>query len=719
MMLSRALAALGGWAGLMFLRVQSAAAAPVAAEDTLGQTPPALSWIDLKDSRGISIWNFEMSVDRGGPMSPDKFFWSALTDTCWGIYRSMCALALWFLDWVLSFTWVPTIASPLLAVGDAMQQVVTRLGLVPTFLTLTALMAGLWFLKGRHLTAVWEVGIACVIAALASGVFAHPVQLIAGPNGYIVKAAQAGQEIAAALASGESAGKSPDELRRAQTGQLVDTFVRQPTQMINFGQVLDGGTCEGAYNDVVKAGPYGTESDIRDKVGECNEDLGNYAANPSASMALGATVFFPASFVILALCVVLGGSVVAAAVWAMFQSLKAIVALVTGLLPGGGRGSLMLVVAETVVALLIIVFTSVFLSVFLLVIQALFAASEGASIPKTFVIVDVLLVVGLVIYLRQRKQLSTASARLAQWMSQRPGGAPPTKLPERSPGLGLGAASTAVRTATSVAQWRAQRAAADRPTPPAFSDNRQQMAVFFPFPRGGQDNGPLPHYPAAPAQRPGAPGQPQLPGSPDRPQLPPGGPQLPPGGPQGSQPPSDGTGLRRVQSRKKVGGALLRAGTHAALAYATGGTSSAVTGAAKAASAGKSARRAALATRIAIGAGRSATQPSRPAPGPRAPRLDRGRPASAADAVIRGEVIPPRPPSAGNPGKGLQPPAGKRSAPAGKPTQPRPSPPSVTSTPPVRRTPTQPSETQRSENTQRADQLRQRLLDRTRPRRSA
>ena len=34
-------------------------------------------------------------------------------------------------------------------------------------------------------------------------------------------------------------------------------------------------TCEGAYNDVVKAGPYGTESDIRDKVGECNEDLGN------------------------------------------------------------------------------------------------------------------------------------------------------------------------------------------------------------------------------------------------------------------------------------------------------------------------------------------------------------------------------------------------------------------------------------------------------------
>ena len=419
--LRRALSVFAGWMLLMFVRVQSAAAAPIAAADKIGQTPPALAWIDLKDSRGISIWNFEMSLDRGGITSPDKFFWASITDACWGAYRSWCALSLWFLDWVLSFTWVQTIAAPLLSVGDAMQQVVTRLGLVPTFLTLTALLAGLWMLKGRHTTAIWEVGIACVIAALASGVFAQPVQMIAGQNGYIVKANQTGQELAAALATGDAEGKSPEQLRQAQTGQLVDTFIRQPTQMINFGQVLDGGKCEGAYNDVVKGGPYGNESDIRDKISDCDNTLGEYAANPSASMALGSIVFFPAAFVILAMCMLLGGSVIAAAVWAMFQSLKAIVTFVTGLLPGGGRGSLMLTAAETIVALLLIVFTSVFLSVFLLVIQALFAASKGESIPKTFVIVDILIIVGIFVYMRQRKQLKAAAQRLAQWMSQRPG----------------------------------------------------------------------------------------------------------------------------------------------------------------------------------------------------------------------------------------------------------------------------------------------------------
>ncbi len=736
----RALSLATGWLLLMVVRVPSAAAAPVAAADKIGQTPPALAWIELKDSRGISLWNFEMSLDRGGITSPDKFFWASMTDACWGAYRSWCALALWFLDWVLSFTWIQTIATPLLAVGNAMQQVVTRLGLVPTFLTLTALLAGLWMLKGRHTTAIWEVGIACVIAALASGVFAQPVQMIAGPDGYIVKANQTGQELAAALATGDAAGKSPEQLRLEQTGQLVDTFIRQPTQMINFGQVLDGGACEGPYNDVVKGGPYGNESDIRDKISDCDDTLGEYAANPSASMALGSVVFFPAAFVILAMCMLLGGSVIAAAVWAMFQSLKAIVTFVTGLLPGGGRGSLMLTAAETVVALLIIVFTSVFLSVFLLVIQALFAASKGESIPKTFVIVDVLIVVGLFIYMRQRKQLKAASARLAQWMSQRPGGAPATRLPERVPGVGMGAAATAVRTATGLAQLRAQRAVAGREPSPTFVDNRQQAAIFLPFPRRSDGGSGGPHVDAVPTSRPGggASGRAQLPGGPDRPQLGPSDRFFMPGGP-GESPPSGGGGLKRIEARKKVAGALVRAGTHAALASATGGASTAVTGAARVSSAGKTARRAALASRLAIGAGKSGASTSGRPGSPRTNPAPISRPADrASGTVVQGQVVssrsstrpaPTRPPDAPapplRPGKDTRVPAGKTNPVQGKKLPPR-----QTGRPPV--TPPRPAQPKRpsrpnpppspprSENAQRADHLRQRLADRaSRPRRSA
>ena len=102
---ARRLTAAATIAGLSILGGASAAlAADPDGQKSLGQTPPALAWITLNDSRGISMWNYELSLDRGGVMSPDKFFWASVTDYCWGIYRSVVALALWFLDWVLSFS---------------------------------------------------------------------------------------------------------------------------------------------------------------------------------------------------------------------------------------------------------------------------------------------------------------------------------------------------------------------------------------------------------------------------------------------------------------------------------------------------------------------------------------------------------------------------------------------------------------------------------------
>ncbi|MDO5501467.1 MAG: hypothetical protein Q4F67_17495, partial [Propionibacteriaceae bacterium] len=299
-------------------------ATPALADPGRSQAPWFLTWISLNDTRGISVWNYEMSIDRGGMTSPGKFFWSVLVDISWQIYRAVCVVALWFLDWVLSFEWVPVVATPLLAVGDAMQSVVNSLGLVPALLTITAVVAVLWMARGRWATGIWELAMALVIASLAAGVFAQPVEMIAGSDGLLVKTNQAGQELAAELATGEAKGKTAEELRAEQTGLLVDTFIRQPTQMINFGQVLDGTGCEAAYNEVVSAGPYGNDPDIRDRIKDCDKDLYEYANEPTAAMALGSIMFSPASFVILGMAGVLAGSVVAAGCWAIYQGVKAI-----------------------------------------------------------------------------------------------------------------------------------------------------------------------------------------------------------------------------------------------------------------------------------------------------------------------------------------------------------------------------------------------------------
>lgn len=649
---ARLAAALLGAVLVVVVEAQVAAAAVLSAASgsgDLGQTPPALSWIELKDSRGVSIWNYELSLDRGGVTSPDKFFWASVTDASWGAYRSWVAISLWFLDWVLSFDWLATVAAPILRTGDAMQAVVARIGAVPALLTICAFVAVTWMARGRWATGIWELAMALLIASLASGVFAQPVQLVAGDNGLIMRSQQVGLELAAQLGGQGGAGSSTD-VRRQMTGELVDTFVRQPTEMINFGRVLDGGNCEAVYDDAIAAGPYGLDSDIRDKVGDCDSSLGDYAAQPSSSMAIGALVFMPASLVILLLAVMLAGSVIAAAIYALFQSLKAIVTLVTGVLPGGLRGSLFRTIAETVMSMVIIGFTAVFLGVFLQVIQELFRTGSADSVPKTFMVVDILLVVGIVVYWRQKKQLRAAADRLAEWMSHRPGGASATRMPTRGGG-GVGSmASRGLTMASQVSMIGARRRMGQQVSGGGgvtwnVDARRQAVGIFGAGGAGG----------AAPE------------GGLGMPAAPPGGSGGGSGSPAvGGAPTPRALGGRASRAAGSATGVLVRAGTNAALAYATGGASTVVTGTMTAAKAGralKSARRVRLAARLAsdgLGGGRPVAVPMPAGPSAAVPRraipMPSGQPGPAKPMPASGRrpalppgrpARPPRPAASG------------------------------------------------------------------------
>jgi hypothetical protein len=615
---------------LVYSAAWPGAAAPIMPADGNQTTLPFLSWIDVSDSRGISAWRFQLSLDTGGLTSPDKFLWSSLTLIPWLLYQSYVMLALWFLEFVLSFSWLQWVAAPLIAVGDAMQTLVNTVGLAPTLLTLAALVGGLLIFKGRNSTAAWEIGMACLIAALASGIFAQPVRMVAGTDGLIVQANRAGQQVAAVLASGGvDTGRTPEQLRQAQLSQLVDVFVRQPSQLINFGKVLDGGPCEGAYNDVIKAGPY-LDSTVRDKVSSCDKDAGNYAANPSAWMAMGSYNFMPAAGALILLAVLIGGSVILAGVWAMFQALKAIVLLVVGVVPGASRGSLMMTLAETAMSLVTLVFNSIFLSAFLLVVQSVLTNSSGKASPQAFMIVDVIILVAIIVYWKARQKIAASAHQLAQRLSWRPGGSAPTSLPQRQSQLGHALGSVG-RTAMSVAQLQTQRAALKRSPSVTMVDARQQAAFFGMGGGGGAEQG-GPQVSFTVPQRGSGGSRGLLPPGPDTPALPPG-----PTSPDGGGPNPSGKG-GFGGTAKALAGMAIRVGAHAALAAVTGGGSAAVT-AAKAGRVLQTARRAQVVGKLALAAGKTATTAVRPSP---VRREDPPRP-----LIIRGEVVP-NPPTPAN-----------------------------------------------------------------------
>ena len=68
----------------------------------------------------------------------------------------------------MSFGWLHVVAIPMIAVGDAMQSVVQRVGAVPVLLTIAAVVAVAWMMRGRWATGIFELAMALVIAAPSS-----------------------------------------------------------------------------------------------------------------------------------------------------------------------------------------------------------------------------------------------------------------------------------------------------------------------------------------------------------------------------------------------------------------------------------------------------------------------------------------------------------------------------------------------------------------------
>ncbi|SHN88992.1 hypothetical protein SAMN05660350_04984 [Geodermatophilus obscurus] len=403
-----------------------------AADGTAGQAPGALRWIELADTRGISVWNYELSLDRGGVTSPGHLIWSFLLDLVWGIYRGCVVVAIWFLDWVISFAWLPVVAAPVLVLGDSLQTIVDRFGVVPVFATAATAVAVTWMARGRWSVGVFELVASPVIAALAVGVFADPVEQVAGDGGLIMATRDVGLQLSAGMANNGDVGGDADTMRQQVTGTLVDTFIRMPTQMINFGEVLDGGGCEGAYDDVLRAGPHGGDDDIRDAIGDCDANLGEVAANPGPGQFASAVIVSPAASLVMVFAIVLAGAVMLAAVFALYQALRLIVTVVLAVLPGAARGSLWQTLADLVMALVTVVFAVVFLTSYLVFIQGLFESSTAGAqgTMATFFLVDVMLAVGIILFWKGRAKLRKAADRLAAAMATRPGTGP-TALPAR------------------------------------------------------------------------------------------------------------------------------------------------------------------------------------------------------------------------------------------------------------------------------------------------
>jgi hypothetical protein len=468
-----------------------ASASRAAADSDVSRPAAALSWMDLRDSRGISIWDYDLSLDRGGITNPLKLVWSVFADIGWHIYTWLVGSAMWLIDFTLSFGWLEPFEGPAEAVSDSLADVISRFGALPVILTLAGVVAAILVMAGRFATGLYEFVAAATVAALAVGVLASPVHYLTGGDSWLIQARDLGLEVGGSLSADgtQRASPEPDEIREDMSHQLADIFIRAPHQLVNYNAVIDGTDCEDAYDaglrvaharwergmvdgqpgyrlvdpstgETVKLPDGMTVADLYgiadDKVGfraaagdvpeqrsiveNCDPDLGDAAANPSFTqvintLALGVGGIFLA-LLALALCL----AVWASAIYALVLAIKALWNLITGILPGGQRLGLTRTIAEVLIALIVVLAAVIFLMAYLQVVTAVFNSTDGPPM-KRFAILDLLLIGGLIVWLRMRKALKRAAAQLAEKMAARPK-SKPTRI-----GAGFGAAQ----------QWAAAR----------------------------------------------------------------------------------------------------------------------------------------------------------------------------------------------------------------------------------------------------------------------
>lgn len=241
----------------------------------------ALGWTGLHDTDGVPLKDYFLSVVDTPEAITNNGQHVSLTDpSTWvswigdatqtAIAHSIAAwwltneaaglvfvigLALWFLRFAMSSSWLVALAQVGRPVFAAVNTLVNQMWLGPLAITVCACVAGFHYMHGRPARAWNLVGTAAVLTVLVWTVFKDPIDDLVSDHGLLGIGRATGFQIAQAARNGSYA---PDQSLEAQLdallAQLVSATARPALQLQNFGMVVDDiGTCRHAWSQAILA----------------------------------------------------------------------------------------------------------------------------------------------------------------------------------------------------------------------------------------------------------------------------------------------------------------------------------------------------------------------------------------------------------------------------------------------------------------------------------
>lgn len=338
------------------------------------------------------------------------------TQAIWYCDKIILGIAVFILVWALQFGLAKILLTPVQQLCLAyQQQVIGALGLPTLCMMIAAFLCGMQILFKSRARGTAEFAMSAVIAALATTFLAAPATTLLGDNGVLTHTEQFSVGVAAvSLGQGQDSA-DPSQVTQPLANALIETFEREPDQVLQYGAVLDTpGHVDPCYHiyaaQIQGEVQYGYTSDqpppdfilssTWQEMSSCNQSYADFNQNPSFERIFIALSVGIADVFLLFLVILISGGLLVAQFGLGIESIALVFALVLGTLPGGGRAILWRSVARVVKAVNAVLFSILFVAVFCVAIQTLMSSLAGQDLMLRFTLVDAAVVAGLVFHRR-------------------------------------------------------------------------------------------------------------------------------------------------------------------------------------------------------------------------------------------------------------------------------------------------------------------------------
>ncbi|WP_169811175.1 hypothetical protein [Nocardia amamiensis] len=372
----------------------------------------ALAWMNVRDSSGVTLSEYQFVVDRGGVLDPvNTIIWTLISLEFIG-YMAIVTSAIWLIGYALSFRWMDWFAAALRGVADALTgQIATPIMLV-TAATIGAFFVAWFIARGYHAKAAIQVVTMAGVAILGPVFLADPLSEVLSSHGLLAQGRDVGISVAAGLNG--NASPNPAQLLATMQQDLADNFARRPVQVWNFGHVVDENpSCRAAWTAGMRAGD---DDRVKNGMKVCGDAAAHAKASDPTMGQVGTGMFLLlCGGILLVFGVFLAVKVMKAAMDAVYHCFMTIFGFAAGGFVYGPTQTFLVrnVVEGLIAAARMAVFT-IFLGVYVLFLGNLFQQARGQ-------VIAVIVIAGAVeaIAISQLRRLDLSLSRGNDWVANR------------------------------------------------------------------------------------------------------------------------------------------------------------------------------------------------------------------------------------------------------------------------------------------------------------